>query len=101
MANPESHTLLVLPRGRRGQIRLTRERLDGHPFTKLQPWFPAGDEGELRPGRSISIRDHELDDVLRALTRVQRARDRGGQPRGPTRAARRLTAQELDEQGVF
>jgi hypothetical protein len=72
MADSVDHQLLALPRGDRGELRLFRSQFEGHNFTKLHLYYPAGD-GELKPGRQVvTIRDHELADVIGALQRIAR-----------------------------
>jgi hypothetical protein len=80
-ADAVDHVLLTLERGERGErgeLRIMRSRFEGRVFTKLQLFYPAKN-GDLRPGRQvITIRDHELAQVVEALGRV--ARKVGGQP---------------------
>jgi hypothetical protein len=81
MSDDAEHVLLTLPRGERGEIRLARSRYEGRVFTKLQLWYPAED-GTLKPGRQVvTIRDHELADVIAALQRI--AKRIGSAPREP------------------
>jgi hypothetical protein len=78
MNDDADHVLLTLARGDRGEIRISRSRYEGHTFTRLQLWYPTGD-GELRPGRQcVTIRDHELAEVIGALSRVARHVERAG-----------------------
>lgn len=70
MSGDTEHVLATFPRGERGEIRLARCSFKGAVFTKLQLWFP-GNDGELHPGRQVvTIRDHELAEVISALQRV-------------------------------
>ena len=88
MSDDADHLLLTLPRGDRGEIRVSRSRYEGHTFTRLQLWYP-GEAGALRPGRQcVTIRDHELGDVLRALGKVAQHVQRSGGP-APREATRR------------
>lgn len=65
------HTVLTLPRGERGEVRLCRSRYEGRTFTKLHLWYP-GSDGQLHPGRQVvTIRDHELEEVIAALSRIR------------------------------
>lgn len=75
------HVVLVLPRGERGELRISRSRYRGSTFNKLQLWYPT-ETGELRPGRQVvTIRDGELGEVIAALQRI--ARKLGAQPAPP------------------
>lgn len=109
------HVLLTLERGERGEIRITRSRFEGRVFTKLQLWYP-GQDGTLRPGRQvITIRDHELADVVEALARIARklggqstprgvhgGRPRGGADRSRPGAREELTDKDIDaDSGLF
>jgi hypothetical protein len=70
MSDDADHVVLTLARGDRGELRLSRSRFEGHTFTKFQIWYP-GQDGELHPGRQVvTIRDHELHDVIAALQRI-------------------------------
>jgi hypothetical protein len=73
MPDPErddEHVLLTLPRGERGEIRISRSRFKGYTSTKLHLWYP-GDDGELRPGRQVvTLRDNELRDVIAVLAKI-------------------------------
>ena len=72
MNDDADFTVLTLPRGDRGEVRLSRCRFKGASFTKFQLWYPGHDE-ELRPGKQvITIRDRELGDVIAALVKIQR-----------------------------
>jgi hypothetical protein len=72
MSDDADHVLLTLERGERGEIRLARSMYQGRAFTKLQLWYPATDR-ELRPGRQcVTIRDHELGEVIEALQKIAR-----------------------------
>lgn len=117
MSDDAEHTVLTLPRGDRGEVRLSRCRFKGASFTKLQLWYPGTDE-ELRPGKQvITIRDRELGDVIAALQKIQRKVGSGDnmtthnaatRPTHTTRRAddpqqsitttgRQMTPEELDE----
>lgn len=94
MNDDADHVLLTLPRGDRGEIRLSRSRYQGRTFTKAQLWYPTED-GELKPGRQVvTIRDHELGEVAEVLSRI--AAKLGPQeqpaPRQNTRGTRREKA---------
>jgi hypothetical protein len=64
------HIVLTLPRGERGELRLSRSRYQGSTFTKFHLWYP-GKDGELHPGRQVvTIRDGELAGVIEALSKI-------------------------------
>ncbi len=79
---------------------------DGQParYITARKWYKA-DGAEWRPTKAgVTIRMGELDEVIEALQRVQRARDQQTepQPRRPTHTDRQvsrseLTPDELDE----
>lgn len=72
MSDDNDHVVLTLPRGERGELRLSRSRYQGHTFTKFHLWYPT-ENGELRPGRQVvTIRDGELRQVIDALQRIVR-----------------------------
>lgn len=95
MSDDADHVLLTLPRGERGEVRLSRSRYAGRCFTRLHVWY-RGADGELHPGRQVvTVRDHELAEVIAALQKIAakvgdasarpEARARGReQRRGPT-----------------
>ena len=109
MSDAAEHLVHTVPRGR-GELRIYRERYEGRPYTRLQLWYPT-DDGELRPGRQcVTIRDHEMDDVLavlgRVAVRIAEAGDARPAGRRPTHTERRqtvtttgqtLTPEQLDE----
>jgi hypothetical protein len=113
MTDDADHTLLTLQRGERGEYRVARSRFRGSVFTKFQIWHP-GDNGELKPGKCVTIRDHELPEVIAVLQRIQgkiagkRTEGTGRKPTHTTRCAddrqqtitttgRQLTPEELQE----
>ncbi|MDQ2645070.1 MAG: PC4/YdbC family ssDNA-binding protein [Myxococcota bacterium] len=97
------HVVLVLPRGERGEIRLSRSRYQGKTFTKLHLWYPTGD-GELRPGRQVvTIRDSEIDRVIDALQRIRSKVGQGAEPSEsePDRRGDRQAPQGEIDEGLF
>lgn len=84
------HVVLTLARGDKGELRISRSSYGGKVFTKLHLWYPAGDD--LRPGRQVvTIRDHELADVIEVLRRIAERVGQGAQQ--PT--ARRAPSQGM------
>lgn len=70
--------LLILKRGDRGELRISRSRFQGRVFTKAQIWYPT-DSGELKPGKQVvTFRDHELAEVIGVLQKI--AAKVGAQP---------------------
>jgi hypothetical protein len=69
------HVVLTLQRGERGELRVSRATFQGSkPFTKLQLWYPEGDEpdAELKPGKCVTLKDHELAQVIRTLIKIDK-----------------------------
>ena len=109
--------VLVLPRGQRGEQRISRATYKGsEPYTKIQFWFPADDsaDAELKPGKAVTLKDGELRQVIATLIAIDRkataARVNGSsftETTPPTTPARALTrhrnirADEASDEGLF
>jgi hypothetical protein len=105
MTDAAEHILLTLPRGDRGEVRVSRCRYEAKTFTKLQLWYPL-EGGGLAPGRQvITIRDHELPDVIAALSRVARKVSADAQPQKrqaqPAAQVEPFDMAAEDAQGLF
>lgn len=103
MADDAEHVLLTLQRGERGELRVARCRFKGSVFTKFQLWYP-GENDELKPGKCVTVKDGEIDDVLAVLAKiaVKIANTKPAQrpvTKQPERATtnHHLTPEELDE----
>jgi hypothetical protein len=86
------HVVLTLPRGERGELRISRATFKGSaPFTKLQLWYPESDDldAALKPGKVVTIKDHELAQVIVVLIKIDKkqfADKLGGQATAPAAA---------------
>ena len=75
MSADVDHTVLELQRGRRGKLVISRATFQGGPaFTKLVLWYPDGDadDAPLKRGATLTIRDHELAQVITVLIAIDK-----------------------------
>lgn len=73
-----SHVVLEIPRGEENVLRLTRKVFEGKTFTDLRVFFMNGDGDFVPTRKGVSIRDHELPQVLDMLQRIARKVAQGG-----------------------
>lgn len=111
--NDPDRVVLILPRGRRGELRISRAAYQGSaPFTKLTVWYPDGDadDAPLKRGATVTIRDHELAQVISVLISIDKKRLAGrvGEESfaatttpAPRAQHRTIRAGADDEQGLF
>ena len=100
------HVVLELDRGSRGKLKICRSVFKGSaPYTKLQLWYPADDsaDAELLPGKVVTIKDHELAQVIGVLIAIDKKqyRDKLGEPAPAVRPAQHRTIRVTEQESAL
>ena len=67
-AKHEEEELLRAPRSSMDELRVTITEYRQHPVIHVRGWYREPGGQEWKPGKGIALREHELPDVIAALT---------------------------------
>lgn len=99
----EEFVVAELDRGEHGALRVARRVYKGKAFTDVRLYY-RDDNDELKPTqKGTSIRDHELGQVIQALSRIHRKINSNGKPseRKSAPAQDQQAHAEIDDEGLF